>query len=138
MRGERVQAMPYNNGKQQTALAQDVSIAFKDAQPVYSNAKSADELKVWLNENIDKGRYIFSYRWDKRNGEGHVLMFDRNKSKLRVHNPQIPLTTSVTDNEEQINQFLNWIDYNQPIQLLRVDSLDFNEDKINLVYRKQL
>lgn len=129
--------MPYGAGKQQSALAQDVSIAFKDAQPIYSNAKSNDELRIWLNENIDKGRYILSYRWNKKNGEGHVLMFDRDKGKLRVHNPQIPLKEAITDNEEQINQFLNLVDYEQPIQLLRVDNLSFNEDKINLVYRKQ-
>lgn len=133
IRGEKVQAMPFNNGKQQTTLSKDISITFKNAKPIYSNAQDKKDLKKWLENEIKEGRYAFSYRFINKNGVGHVLMLDKTQDKIRIHDPQ---SGKIYIDEPTFNHLINSVDLKQDIQLLRIDDLQFNEDKINLSYRK--
>lgn len=148
MRGYDVEAMPYGKHGIAKEVARETWVAWRDpatgevpAPNTLNGMNTPNRLMSYLEENIKEGeRYTFNY--DVRNGDWrHIIFLDRTPEGMRLYDPQSGEQFTGVEYRNYLRQKIKYkgteygmkVEY--PVDLLRVDNLDFNLPVVNQIVK---
>ena len=140
LRGYNVAALPYARHGAAKDLAEEYNRAWIDpesgARPrctIADGANTPRRVLSFLEEHVGEGRYTLRFSLDIETGGGHIVSVHRNESgALRIYDPQTGRIYEGADMRNYIKTFklkgtIMGLKIERPVELLRVDDVDFNK-----------